>query len=142
MGVSPVLASIIMITVTIAGGMVIWSYVNTTSASVTEAYGEDMNRNINSLNEDFVITYVGLNATTDTISIWMYNNGQMDTEIKQILIWTLTNSTATSINTSLTLTKGGIGNITVTHTMQSGETYYVKAVAQYASTYTTYQKAS
>ncbi|MEE9585439.1 MAG: hypothetical protein V3W09_00895, partial [Nitrososphaerales archaeon] len=105
-------------------------------------YGEDVNSDINSLNEDFIITYVGLNATTDTISIWMYNNGQMDTEIKQILIWTLTNSTATSINTSLILTEGGVGNITVTQTVDSNETYYVKAVAQYASTYTTYQKAN
>jgi archaellum component FlaF (FlaF/FlaG flagellin family) len=142
MGVSPVLASIIMISVTIAGGMAIWSYVNTTSADVTEAYGEDVTSNINSFNEDFVITYVGLNATTDTISIWMYNNGQMDTEIKQILIWTQTNSTATSITTALTLTKGEVGNVTISQTVNSDETYYVKAVAQYASTYTTYQKAS
>ncbi|MFQ6135212.1 MAG: hypothetical protein ACE5KU_05295, partial [Nitrososphaerales archaeon] len=94
------------------------------------------------LNEDFIITYIGLNSTADTISIWLYNNGQIDTEIEQILVWTTTNSTATSIDTSLTLIKSGVGNITVSHTVESGETYYVRAVAQYGSTYTTYQRAS
>ena len=136
------LASIIMITVTVAGGVAIWSYVNSTSAEVTSAYGEDVSGGINTLNEDFVITYVGLNSTADTITLWFYNNGAIDTEIRQILVWTLSDPTATSTNTSLTLTKSETGSLTISYTVVSGETYYVRAIAQYGSTDTTYQKAS
>ncbi len=141
MGVSPVLASIIMITVTIAGGMTIWSYVNTTSSQVTEAYGQDVTSDINQINEDFVITYLELNTTSDTVSIWMYNNGQLDTEIKQIIIWTLTNTTATSTDTNLQLAKRGTGNITFTHSIVSDDTYYIRAIALHGTIHTTYQKA-
>lgn len=141
MGVSPVLASIIMISVTLAVGMTIWSYVNTTSASITESYGQDVTNDINNINEDFIITYFGLNSTTDTISIWFYNNGQLDTEIKQLLIWTVSNMTATSINTNLQLSQGTVGNITTTHNITINETYYVQVIAQYGTTHSTYRQA-
>jgi archaellum component FlaF (FlaF/FlaG flagellin family) len=145
MGVSPVVASIFMISVTLTGGIAIWGYVNSTSAEVTEAYGQDVVSDINNLNEDFVITYLGLNATADTVSVWLYNNGAMDTQIEQILIWSLTNSTATSIQISPTfsLAKGEVGSpSTISFSIDPGETYYVKAVAQHGSTYTTYGLAS
>jgi len=136
-----VLASIIMISITLAGGMTIWSYVNTTSSSITESYGQDVNNDINNINEDFIITYFGLNSTEDTLSIWMYNNGQIDTVIKQLLIWTLSNMTATSTPTNLQLPQGEVGNITVSHSVTINETYYIKVIAQYGSAHSTYRQA-
>ncbi|MFC1754851.1 archaellin/type IV pilin N-terminal domain-containing protein [Thermoproteota archaeon] len=141
MGVSPVLASIIMISITLAGGMAIWSYVNTTSSSITESYGQDVSNDINNINEDFIITYFGLNSTSDTVAIWMYNNGQFDTVVKQLLIWSLSNITATSIPTNLQIAQGEVGNITVSHSVTLDETYYVKVIAQYGTSQSTYRLA-
>ncbi len=142
MGVSPVLASIIMISVTLAGGMTIWSYVNTTSASITESYGQDVTNDINNINEDFIITYFGLNSTADTVSIWLYNNGQLDTVIKQLLIWSISNITATSITTNLQLIQGEAGNITTNYNVTPNETYYVEVIAQHGTIQSTYRQAN
>jgi hypothetical protein len=131
-----------MLSVTIVGGIAVWAYVNTTSATVTESYGQEVVSDINNLNEDFIITYIGLNSTTDTVTIWMYNNGNMDTNITQVLIWSLSNSTADSTATSLSLDKGETGTVTVSHSLVTDETYYVKAVATYGSSDETYQKAT
>ncbi|MCL5318286.1 MAG: hypothetical protein M1503_08530 [Thaumarchaeota archaeon] len=139
------LASIIMISITLAGGMMVWSFVNTTSAQVTDAYGQTVSNDINGLNEDFIITNVSFNPTNHTVTIWFYNNGAMATKIQQILIWSSSNTTATSTQTALNLTKGSAGSLgplTISRINRIGETYYVEAIAQYGSTYTTYSKAS
>ena len=122
--------------------MMVWSFVNTTSAQVTDSYGQDVSNNINGLNEDFIITNVSFNAATGNVTVWFYNNGATDTKIQQILVWSSTNPTVTSYQKSLTLQKGTADWLNVTKTLTSGETYYVEAVAQYGSTYTTYGKAS
>ncbi len=135
------LASIIMISITLAGGMTIWSYVNNTSSSITESYGQDVTNDINNINEDFIITHLGLNSTANTVSIWIYNNGQFDTVITQLLIWSLSNITVTNVPVILQLSQGEVGNITINHPVTLNETYYVKVIAQYGTSHSTYRQA-
>ena len=121
----------------------VWSFVNTTSAQVTDSYGQEVSNNINGLNEDFIITNVSFNSATDNVTVWFYNNGATNTKIQQILVWgDSTDPTVTSYQKSLTLQKGAVGWLNVTRTLVSEGTYYVEAVGQYGSTYTTYGKAS
>lgn len=142
MGVSPVLASIIMIGITVTGGMAIWTYVNSTSAGMTEAFGEGVAKDINGLNEDFIITYLGINATSDTITIWVYNFGKMDTNIEQVLIWSESNSTADNVIVETLVQRGTAEVLDISYPIDNNETYFVKAVGTYGSTDTTYLKVN
>jgi archaellum component FlaF (FlaF/FlaG flagellin family) len=142
MAVSPVLASIIMIGVTVTGGMAVWAYVNSTSAGMTEAFGEGVANDINGLNEDFIITYLGINATSDEVTIWIYNFGKMDTNIEQVLIWSESNSTADIVIVDTLVQKGTAGVLDISYPIENDETYFVKAIGTYGSTDETYLRVN
>ncbi len=154
-GVSPVIATTIIITLTLVVGFAVWSFVNSEAAVASGATGQATASYVNQLREKFVITNVAFNykGTTQTnywITVWFYNNGAVNTNIVEIYIGTSPNYmikvpsgnfTNSPSPLPLTLVVGGSGYVTFYHKTNSGNTYYIKAVGQFGNIALYYQKA-
>jgi len=147
-GVSPVIATTIIIAITLVVGLAVWSFVNSEAAAASGATGQATASYVNQLREKFVITNVAFNSN-GTITIWFYNNGAVNTQIKEIYIGTSPNymikvPSGTSGNFTRplpTLVVGSSGYTTFTHRTNSGNIYYIKAVGQFGNIALYYQKA-
>ncbi|MEM2872890.1 MAG: archaellin/type IV pilin N-terminal domain-containing protein [Nitrososphaerales archaeon] len=144
-GVSPVIATTIIITLTLVVGFAVWSFVNSEAAAASGAFGESTASNVNYLREKFVITNAAFNSN-GTITIWFYNNGAVNTQIKEIYIGTSTTSMIKVPSGNFTrplptLIVGNSGYTTFYHNTYSGNTYYIKAVGQFGNIALYYQKA-
>jgi archaellum component FlaF (FlaF/FlaG flagellin family) len=144
-GVSPVIATTIIISLTLIVGFATWSFVNSEAATASTAFGQSTASNVNYLRERFVITNVAFNSN-GTITIWFYNNGAVNTQIKEIYIGTSPNYMIKVPPSNFTrplptLVVGSSGYTTFTHRTNSGNTYYIKAIGQFGNVVLYYQKA-
>ncbi|MEM3382603.1 MAG: hypothetical protein QXD42_06765 [Nitrososphaerales archaeon] len=144
-GVSPVIATTIIITLTLIVGFATWSFVNSEAAAASSAFGESTASNVNYLREKFVITNAAFNYPNNgKITIWLYNNGAVNTQIKEIFIGTSTTSmikvSSFTSNPSI-LEVGKSCCIVFDYSTNSGNTYYIKAVGQFGNIALYYQKA-
>ena len=149
--VTPIVATILLIAVTLISGMAVFSYVNSEAGSSERALGTATASYLNSLNERFLI--VNANFSSNKVTIWFYNNGNLTTKIQQIIVYNSTRSLyvvySASLNTGyqssglpLTVATAGTAKITLTLPSQSfgsGRTYFIQATALYGNTYTYYQ---
>ncbi|MCP8316649.1 MAG: hypothetical protein H3Z52_02780 [archaeon] len=148
-GVSPVVATVIIITVTLVVGFAAWSFVNSEAAAASGAFGQSTASNVNYLRERFVITnvafnYKGTTPTTGWVTVWFYNNGAVNTQIVEIYIGTSTTSMtkiSSFSSTPSTLEVGKSCYVTFTYTINPGITYYIKAVGEFGNVVLYYQKA-
>ena len=93
--VSPVIAEIILVGLTLTLGAAFWSTARTTGGAQLQTYVDDAASDINEMNENFVIVNLGFNyshaadppTTPDgVITVWFYNNGKLATNITQIQV--------------------------------------------------------
>lgn len=159
-GITPVIATLMIIAVTIVAGGAVFFYVNSQAAIQEQRLGEANSSYLNFLNERFVT--VNANFSSNKVTIWFYNNGNLTTKIQQIWIWNTTRSLYVAYNSSgvfsgsssypvslespvlpISLPSGSTQKITLTLpgtlTFNAGRTYYIHAVAQYGNTYTYFQ---
>ena len=159
-GVTQVIGTIILLSITLVVGFGLFGYVNSAVANAERAYAIITDQNIKELQESFVI--VTANYSSSSVSLWFYNSGNISTSIQSLVIWNDTsslflvyNSTkviqgASSYDASiyenpilpLTLPPGVIANITLTlpsDTFNTGRVYYAKALGTYGNTYTYFQ---
>jgi len=148
-GVSPVIASTILIAVTVVVGMLVWSFVIGEAAVTTGAMGESTASNVNFLRERFVITNVAFNyPSDDQVTVWFYNNGAVTTHFNkgngQIFIGDTPNPTyepSSWFTTSpVTLGKKTSASISFSYTVNPGNTYYIIAVGEFGNVVTYYQE--
>jgi hypothetical protein len=146
-GVSPVIATTIIISLTLIVGFATWSFVNSEASAASTAFGQSTASNVNYLRERFVITNVAFNyPSSGNVTVWFYNNGAVNTKIVEIYIGTsptsMTKVPTGNFTTSLpTLVVGSSGYTTFTHRTNSGNTYYIKAIGQFGNVVLYYQKA-
>lgn len=148
-GVSPVVASIILIAVTLSVGLALWGFVIGEAALSSGAMGESTASNVNNLREKFVITNVAFDyPTSGKVTVWFYNNGAINTQFKQsngqIFIGDTSNPTDEPtgwISTSVTVEVKKSASITFDYTTTSETTYYIKAVGEFGNVILYYQKA-
>jgi len=149
-GVSPVIATVIIITVTLVVGFAVFSFVNSEAAVASGAMGQSTASYVNYLKERFVITNVAFNyPTSGQVTIWFYNNGAVNTRFiannGQIFIGTTPNPTTeiTSFTPSpVTVEVRKSSSITFTYSpINQGTTYYIKAIGEFGNVVVYYQKA-
>lgn len=151
--VSVVLGSVLMIAVTLAVGFAAWSWASSTAVSSENVYGKSVASNISYLNERFVISNANFSATTgQNVSVWIYNDGNLTVNIKQIWIsnttaasgeqWSntttkLSNSNIPNCGHCLTIPPGTVKSIMlkVSTPFKSGVLYQFKILGQYGNTY-------
>lgn len=148
-GVSPVIATTIIIAVTLVVGFAVFAFVNSEAATASGAFGQSTATYVNQLKERFVITNVAFNyPSSGKITVWFYNNGAINTQFKanngQIFIGTTPTPTTepTWVTSSpVTVEVGKSASITFNYPTTPGATYYIKAVGQFGNVVLYYQEA-
>lgn len=159
-GITQVIGTIILLSITLVVGFGLFGYVNSAVANAERSYAIITDQNIKELQESFVI--VTANFSSSSLSLWFYNSGNLSTSIQSLVIWNDTsslflvyNSTkviqgASSYDASiyenpilpLSLSPGVVTSITLTlpsDTFNTGRVYYVRALGTYGNTYTYFQ---
>ncbi len=160
--ITPIVATILLIAVTVTAGAGVFSYVNSQAGVSEKRLGDSTASYLNFVNEKFLTVNANFSATR--VTIWFYNNGNFTTTIKQIWIWNTTRSLYVAYNSTvvlsgstsytpvsnyetpalpLTLPKGSTVVITLrlpgTLTFNDGRTYYIQSLAAYGNTYLYFQ---
>ena len=77
-GLSPVIATIILSAVVIAVGSMVWSYAQGASSVIVSDYTNGTLDLLNEITERFTVEHVTNNSQGDTLTIWIYNYGEVD----------------------------------------------------------------
>lgn len=86
-GVSPVIATTIILAITITLGLSLWSFANSGAAVATGKYAEVVTEFGEYAGDKFVIANVAFdNPSADQVTVWVYNSGQLSTEIGSIML--------------------------------------------------------
>ncbi len=94
-GVSPIIAELILVAITVSIGFAFWTSANSTAGTQLSGFVEKSSSNVNKIKEDFVMVNTAFNydhssnppnPTSGMITIWVYNNGLLETEIIQIQV--------------------------------------------------------
>ena len=145
-GVSAVLAETLMIAVALSVGFALWGYVNGVSASAQQAYSQNIVESINQINERYMIAHAKM--STNQVTVYFYNQGNLATSIKSIWIWDQTlggtpSQTFTGSPLPLALPSNAVTQVTLNLSFQitPGDTYYLKAQGYFGNICTYYQVA-
>lgn len=141
-GISDMPASIITLAITVLVGASVFSFVNAQSASSSQSYGQSVGTYIESIREKFVIVNAALNyPTSNKVTIWFYNYGDIDTKIVQVYFGTSQSNLVYVSSTSLPLNlpKGTVSSITIDYATTTGQVYFIKAVGTKGNTQTSFQ---
>lgn len=93
-GVSPVIASVIILGITVTLGLALWTFVNSEVGTSTEVFANEVTDYINYLNDRFIIVNMAfqyddpdIDACTDDnlcVTVWIYNNGNLPVKINSV----------------------------------------------------------
>lgn len=83
-GVSPVIATTIILAITVTLGLALYSFVNSQSSVATQSFAQEATDYINYRNDRFVIT--SLSFQNDGITAYIFNNGNIPVTINQVLV--------------------------------------------------------
>ena len=131
----------IMLGVTLTLGFAIWGYANNQAGVLIEGYSVSTAQHVNQLKEDFITVTISFNFANDEVTVWFYNNGKITTSVTSIFFGTSLGSLSpVSFSPPVTIAPGEIASTTFSWiNLQPGETYYVKATAQYGTISVNYQ---
>jgi flagellin-like protein len=108
LAVSPVIATILLIAITITVGFAAWAWVRSAALSSELNFGRAIGTNINCLSENFVIPNANFSSTkTNLVTVWFYNNGNGTVYVSSL---TISNTTWAYNAPTTTVIKTGLGN--------------------------------
>lgn len=159
-GVSQILASLILITITLGVGFGLFGYVNSAVTTAERTYADALQTQSNQLQESFIIA--SANFSSNELTIWFFNNGNINSSIIQVIIWNQTSSLLVTYNDTfvvqgassyaassyedpvlpLFLRTEAVTTIKVTlpsGTFNDGRVYNIKALGTHGNTYTYFQ---
>lgn len=86
-GVSPVIATTIILAITITLGLGLWSFANSGVSTATNTYANVITAYGNYTSDRFVIANIAFDyPSNNEATVWVYNNGHLGTEIKNIIL--------------------------------------------------------
>ncbi len=96
-GLSDLVATVLLIAMTLIAGAALFGYINGQAASSENKLGAANAANVNFLNERFVIPQLTFKYTapTNQISVYLYNDGQLTDSFVEIEVYTLPRNGAT-----------------------------------------------
>ena len=107
-GLSPVIASIILSAMVLVVGAGVWTYSNSSASVIASDYANETIEMVYTMQERFVIEHEYFNNNTHTLSLWIYNYG--DAAIK--ISTTITIDSTDYTNNSVSIASDGIKEIT------------------------------
>ena len=89
-GVSPVIATTIILAITVTLGLSLWTFANSGVATATQQYADVVTDYGKFTSDKFVIPSVAFDypnpPNSDDLTIWVYNSGDRETTIKTVTI--------------------------------------------------------
>ncbi len=86
-GISPVIATTIILAITITLGLGLWSFANSGVGSATQSYAQVITDIGNYTNDRFVIVNTAFDYPSDNqVTVWIYNSGTMQTRIDNVVL--------------------------------------------------------
>ena len=102
-GVSPVIATTILLGITVTLGLALWSFANAGVGTATQQYAESVTDYGNFASDRFVIANIDFdNPSTGDVAFWIYNSGKFPTEINNVVLTCRDCSAVVSDPTTLT----------------------------------------
>jgi flagellin-like protein len=80
-GVSPVIATTIIIAITVTLGLGLWAYANSGVSSATQSYAESVKQYGDFTKDKFVIANTDFDTVNNRIILWIFNSGSQATNI-------------------------------------------------------------
>ena len=155
-GVSPVIASVIILAITVALGLSLWSFVNGQVSTSTESFANEVTDYINYVNDRFVLVNMAFNydasktinicsnSPNPCASVWIYNNGNVPVKVNAVFFGSSSSSltlvdpwvgSGSSVSNNLQIAPKTMGVLSfdstpiIGSTFASKQTYYVKVVS-------------
>ena len=86
-GVSPVIATTIILAITIALGLALWSFANSGVGTATYTYANVITDYGQFVGDRFTIANMAFNyPSNDQVTFWIYNSGKLTTDIKDVVL--------------------------------------------------------
>lgn len=86
-GVSPVIATTILLGITVTLGLALWSFANAGVGTATQQYAETVTDYGNFASDRFVIANIDFdNPSTGDVAFWIYNSGRFPTTINNVVL--------------------------------------------------------
>ena len=90
-GVSPVIASTILLGIAVALGLGLWSFANAGVGTATQEYAETVTEYGRFASDKFVVPSVAYDyangaTSADDITVYVYNSGNFDTQIVNVIV--------------------------------------------------------
>lgn len=87
LGVSPVIATTIILAITIALGLALWSFANSGVGTATYTYANVITDYGQFVGDKFTIANVAFNyPSNNQVTFWIYNSGKLTTDIKDVVL--------------------------------------------------------
>ncbi len=90
-GISDLMATVLLIAMTLIAGAAVFGYVNGQAASNESKLGAANAANVNFLNERFVVVDLAISAGGNSAFVWIYNNGNLDLNLQQLVLYQASN---------------------------------------------------
>jgi len=155
-GVSPVIATTIILAITIVLGISLWSFANNGVSTAAETYANAVKEYGKFTSDRFVVTSAAFDyPNPDDMVVWVYNSGKFDTNIQSVIVSCKGTCSADFISLQLTGADLLTGDMTIaSHTLKelrfatsargevftAGETYQVQVISETGAFQTIYQK--
>lgn len=163
--VSALVGTIMMVALVIPLSFAVWAFANSAVGQTVNAQAERVSSDINTLSEKIVLVNMAFSPTNEEVTLYVYNNGLLDTEITAVICDLCSPSSITSAQISsitsagiplpptlpATVQKGKFVTITFNRcdptpcvsplTPISDQTVHVKVVAKYGTASAYFQKA-
>lgn len=86
-GVSPVIASTILIGITVVLGLALWSFANSGVGAATQEYAESVTEYGRFTSDKFTIANIDFNnPNDDDVAFWIFNSGKTATTINNVVL--------------------------------------------------------
>jgi len=86
-GVSPVVATTIILAVTVTIGLALWSFANSAFGTASREYGEVITEYSRFTSDRFVIANVDFNNPgANEMAFWVYNAGKFETTVNSVVL--------------------------------------------------------
>lgn len=90
-GISPVIATTILLGITVALGLALWSFANAGVSTATQQYAETVTDYGKFASDRFVVPSVAYDyadgaASANDISVYVYNSGRFETQISNVIV--------------------------------------------------------
>lgn len=86
-GVSPVIATTIILAITVVLGLSLWSFANAGVSAATQKYADVVTEYGKYVSDRFIVPTVTFDyPNPDDVTVWVYNSGSFDTEVQSVII--------------------------------------------------------